>query len=128
MDAADLQITDEVPQALELVAVGAHVGRVERGEDQLADLLVHRHLRQRLRDPQIGFLLTLLGRLLLEPGQPGGVGLPLRGHARFREYERAQKHNPRGSRPAPHEASLSVVDSIVPQIAARQGEREPPLA
>ena len=51
VDAADFHVADQVLQLLEIFAVGAGEARVQRGDEELADLLVERHLAERLLDP-----------------------------------------------------------------------------
>ena len=51
MDAADLHIANQVTQLVVRLAVGARERRVQRRDEKLADLLVERHLFQRVIDP-----------------------------------------------------------------------------
>jgi hypothetical protein len=67
--AADLLLLDEPGQALELLAVGRDVARLEGRREQLPHLLVERHGGKRLRHPRFGGLVERPGRR--RDGGPG---------------------------------------------------------
>ena len=54
VEAADVVLAHQPRQHVERVAVGAQEIRLERRDDELADLLVRRQLLQRLLDPALG--------------------------------------------------------------------------